>query len=48
VVKRMRSNVISNLILAFESTFSIFSDKKSWLEQMDENLNESELRREGW
>jgi len=44
----MRLNVISNLILAFQSTFSKIFDKKSWLEQMDENLNEYELRREGW
>ena len=44
----MRLNVISTLILAFQSTFSKIFDKKSWLDQIDENLKELDLRREGW
>jgi hypothetical protein len=48
VVKKVRFSFFSFIILAVQSIFSRITGKKSWLNQMDENLHEYELRREGW
>jgi hypothetical protein len=44
VVRRVRLNIVSFLILTIQSKFS----KKSWLKKIDENVYNYELRREGW
>ena len=48
VVKKVRFTFFSNTILIIQSIFSKIFFKKSWIKQMDENLHEYELRREGW
>jgi hypothetical protein len=44
----VRLTFFSSTIFVIQSIFSKIFGKKSWLEQMDENLHEYELRREGW
>ena len=44
----MKLIFLSGTILSIQAIFSKLSGKKSWLKQMDDNLHEYELRREGW
>ena len=44
----MKSIILANIILFIQGIASKIFRKKSWLDQMDENLHEYERIREGW
>ena len=44
----MISIYLADVILLTQDIFSKITHKKSWLKQMDENLSEYEMIREGW